>query len=128
MATGSDKIAVLGAMCSCTFGVVPCPVDVKDTARVFINGKPIVKSSDATGLNTVSFGMCSCPLNPDVQKIPPAIIIPAVCQPKIASPTWITKKTNVKVGGQFPCSMGDICMCTWGGTISILMPGQFTVS
>lgn len=128
VATGSDKIAVLGAICSCKFGATPCPVSVNDTARVFIGGRPIVRSSDAKNISTLSFGMCFCPLNPKVKKIPPAIIKPTLCQPKIVTPNWITKKMNVKVGKQFPCSTGDICMCMWGGVISISVAGQFNVS
>lgn len=122
-------ISVVGSSCKCTFGSTQIPIQVIPIDRVMICNKPAVKQFDTKQLNIPSLGMCSAPNNPLVITLFNLIIIPTVCIPKIMTPPgWITQKSNVKIGGQSPCSMCDTCMCEYGGIISILNANQHTVS
>lgn len=121
------SIAITGALCQCPFGTM-CAVNVLPITNVFISKKLCVRMPDAKALvNIPSFGMCTSPGNPSVVKIPPGIVVPTVCVPNITNTNWETKKNNVKICGQSVCTDGDTCMCSYGGVISIIMPGQFTV-
>ena len=121
-------VSVVGATCKCPFGSV-CPIVVLPTTNVFISGRQCVRMPNAQAIvNIPSFGMCNNPGNPAVIEIPPGIIIPTACIPNITNPNWLTKKFNVKVCGQPVCSDGDMCMCSYGGIITIETSGQFSVS
>lgn len=122
------SISVQGATCRCTFGTAIIPIQVIPIDGVKICNRPAVKQLDTNLFNISSFGMCSSLSNPLVITLMNTIIIPTVCVPKIVTPPgWNVSKMNIKIGGQYPCSMGDTCMCAYGGIISILNANQSTV-
>jgi len=80
-------------------------------------------------LNIMPFGMCSSAANPTVASATAAawgVLTPMPCIPATVAP-WIMGNPQVLIG-TFPALTSDSkLMCTWGGVIQILMPGQFTV-
>ena len=54
---------VNGAMCSCTFGVAPCPLMATSQQQALAVNMPVATISDVT---LATFGMCSSMANPTV--------------------------------------------------------------
>jgi hypothetical protein len=79
--------------------------------------------------NILPFGMCSSIANPMVAAATTAalgVLTPMPCIPVTVAP-WFPGSITVHINN-FPALNNSCkCMCTWGGVISILNPGQFTV-
>ena len=77
--------------------------------------------------NITSFGMCSNPANPQVAAATAAalgVLTPQPCVPAIAG-AWVGGK--VLIGGK-PClTLESTCMCSYGGKVTIVNPGQAKV-
>ena len=123
-------IAVCGALCSCSFGMAPASLIVPPKFPVLVAGLPIATIMDfAPIVNISTFGMCNTLSNPTVAAATAAalgVLTPMPCVPSIIAP-WIPTKPTCLLGGIPVVSGGDKCMCMWGGSISINMPGQFVV-
>ena len=48
------------------------------------------------------------------------------CLPNIPGP-WAPGSPTVQIGGKPALTNSSKCMCAYGGAISIMVPGQFTV-
>lgn len=122
-------IAVKNTTCACSFGTMPCLINISLPSSVLINGLPCVKCSNAVpNVNISSFGLCTCPANPAVIKTAFGII-PATCVPQIAPPQkWITTKNNMQIENEPICVTGDTCVCMYGGIIKIETSVQSSVS
>jgi len=127
-----SQLVAMGAMMMCTFGVAP------SSLVVIPKGPPV----QATGLlaatimdnlpivNIPTFGMCITPSNPAVASATTAalgVLTPMPCIPVTVAP-WAPGSPMVTIGGMPALNNTSTLMCTWGGVITITMPGQFMVS
>ena len=123
---------VSSAMIACTFGVAP------STLTVIPKGMPVKAGGQFAGTvqdfipiaNIAPFGMCITPSNPAVAAATSAamgVLTPVPCLPVTTSP-WMPGSMTVKINGANALNNTCTCMCTWGGVISVTMPGQLTVN
>jgi hypothetical protein len=74
------------------------------------------------------FGVCKSLANPAVAAATAAamgVLTPMPCVP-VTSP-WVPSTPQILVGGPPIINLGDITMCSFGGVITIVAPGQATV-
>ncbi|MDR1391293.1 MAG: DUF4280 domain-containing protein [Holosporales bacterium] len=129
-------IAVCGALCKCSCGATPSSLVVIPRSAVFACGMPVASIMDFVPMiNVISFGMCMTIANPVVASATAAAtaaalgvftFTPMPCVPSISTP-WVPTKPNVLLSTGPVVSGGDVCMCMWGGSISVTIPGQFSV-
>jgi len=117
---------VAGATVACSFGMAPAPLSVLPINMVndptpaanIMDHKPIV--------NIPSFGMCMSPANPTVAAATAAalgVLTPMPCIPATMTP-WTPGSPTVLLG-KFPAlNNTSVCMCNWGGVVSVVNPGQ----
>jgi hypothetical protein len=120
----------MGAMTQCSFGVAPSSLMVLPVNRTMCGGPPQANIMDfAPMVNVLPFGMCQSPANPMVAAATAAalgVLTPMPCIPVPAGP-WIPGSPTVLVGNMPALNNSCKLMCSWGGVISINVPGQFTV-
>lgn len=114
-------MAVAGtAMCQCTMGKVPVPLNATSSPTVLIEGKPAATIMDKNPMANISpFGMCSSPANPAVAA---AGGTPMPCTPVIAAP-WMPGQPKVLIKGKPALTNSCKCICNFGGVVSITNPG-----
>jgi Domain of unknown function (DUF4280) len=124
------QLVVAGANLQCSFGVAPSALVVLPMNRVLGVGPPAANIMDNKPmLNIPPFGMCQSPANPMVAAATAAamgVLTPMPCIPVTAAP-WVPGSPTVMLGTAPALNNSSKCMCNWGGVISILVPGQFTV-
>ena len=119
-----------GAMLKCSFGLAPgsltvLPINRIKTAMLIANimdNKPF--------MNIMPFGMCTSPANPTVAAATAAamgVLTPMPCIPVTTAP-WMPGSPTVLVAGMPALNNSSKLMCTWGGIIEVVMPGQFTIN
>ncbi|MBE9079828.1 DUF4280 domain-containing protein [Romeria aff. gracilis LEGE 07310] len=122
---------VAGAMLQCPFGVAP------STLNVIPKGPPVMAVGPLAATimdfapiaNIPPFGMCTSIANPTVASATAAalgVLTPMPCIPVIPAP-WAPGSPTVLINNFPALNNSSKCMCTWGGVISIINPGQFTV-
>jgi Domain of unknown function (DUF4280) len=120
----------MGAMMQCSFGVAPGSLIVLPTNRVMAGGPPAATIMDhAPIVNIPPFGMCNSPSNPTVAAATAAamgVLTPMPCVPATAAP-WVPGSPTVLIGNMPALNSDCKLMCTWGGVIQIVSPGEFTV-
>lgn len=120
---------VMGAMLQCSFGVAPSSLVVLPTNKV-MGMTPAANIMDNVPiLNIPPFGMCSSPANPTVAAATAAalgVLTPMPCVPATAAP-WAPGCPTVLVGNMPALESNSKCMCSWGGVIQVVTPGQFKV-
>ena len=121
----------MGALIQCSFGVAPSALVVLPTALVNTSTLPAARITDfAPFTNIPTFGMCSAPSNPTVAAATTAafgVLTPMPCVPATAAP-WAPGSPTVLIGGIPALAQTSKCMCTWGGVIQVVQPGQMTVN
>jgi len=70
--------------------------------------------------NIPNFGKCTSPTNPAVMA---AQGVPQDCIPLITSP-WKPGSLTVSVGNLSALTSDSMCMCAWGGTITVKKAAQ----
>jgi hypothetical protein len=126
------KQVVMGAMLKCSFGIAQSSLIVipKGTPTI-IEGKLAATIMDFAPIaNIPPFGMCSSPANPAVIAATAAaagVPTPAPCVPVISAP-WVPGTPIFSI--QTPPALNENCkcLCTCGGVIQIIDPGQSIVS
>jgi hypothetical protein len=117
-----------GAMLQCSFGVAPGTLNVLPVNLV-MSGTPSANIMDNKPMvNVMPFGMCNCPANPMVLAATAAalgVLTPMPCIPMTMAP-WAPGSPTVLIGNMPALQNSSKLMCSWGGVIQILMPGQFT--
>ena len=89
---------VNGAMCSCTFGVAPCPLMATSQQQALAVNMPMATISDVT---LATFGMCPSMANPTVASATAAalgVLTPMPCTP-VPAGVWAPGSPTVLVGG-----------------------------
>ena len=123
------KCVCAGASLQCSFGVAPSSLIVLPVNRV-LETTPGANIMDYIPITNIPpFGMCSAPTNPAVIATTAAalgVATPAPCIPATATP-WTPGETTVLLAGSPILTDNSKLMCTWGGSISIVVPGQPTV-
>lgn len=117
---------VMGATMMCSFGLAPSTMVVLPIKRVFAT-TPAANVADALPvLNLPPFGACTSMANPMVASATAAalgVLTPMPCVP-VPAGTWLPGSLKVILGGMPALDMKSKCMCSWGGVIQILNPGQ----
>ncbi len=119
-----------GAMLKCSFGLAPSSLMVLPINRVktimpianIMDNKPFV--------NIMPFAMCTSPANPTVAAATAAamgVLTPMPCIPVTTAP-WMPGSPTVLIGNMPSLNNSSKLMCTWGGIIEVVVPGQFTIS
>ena len=120
----------MGASMQCTFGLAPSSLIVLPKNKVFTDEMPDANIMDHVPIvNIAPFGMCTTPSNPAVAAATTAamgVLTPVPCVPATPAP-WVTGAPTVLLAN-FP-TLDDISklMCTWGGVITFVTPGEATV-
>ncbi len=124
-------ISVCGsATLQCSFGLAPgslivLPINRTKTAMPIANimdNKPLV--------NIMPFGMCTSPANPTVAAATAAamgVLTPMPCIPVTTAP-WAPGSPTVLVAGMPALNNNSKLLCSWGGIIQVVVPGQFTIN
>ena len=122
-------LACTGAMLQCSFGAAPSALSILPVNRV-LAGPPVANIMDMVPMmNVVPFGVCSSMANPEVAAATAAalgVLTPMPCIPVPAGP-WVPGVPTVLVGNMPAVDMNCKLMCSFGGVIQIVSPGQFTV-
>lgn len=125
------QAVVSTANAKCTFGTTPCVINGTSNLTVTAEGKPLCVISDAAPMaNITSCGMCTSLANPAVAAATAAamgVLTPQPCVPAVTG-SWIPNNTKVLIGGQPALTLGASCVCSYGGKIGIVNPGQVKVS
>ncbi len=114
------------AQIKCSFGVAPSALIVIPSSMVMVNNMPAATIMDFNPMaNIPPFGMCMTITNPAVAAATSAalgVFTPAPCIPVTAP--WVPGSPTVLISNKPALSSTATCMCTWGGVITVLMPGQ----
>lgn len=120
-----------GAILDCCFGLAPSELIVLPENRVLTSPGSIANIMDhIPELNIPSFGMCCSPTNPEFAAATAAAMgvpTPVPCIPIIEEP-WLPVAPTVMVGDAPILGNESMVMCVWAGVITIIEPGQFTIS
>jgi hypothetical protein len=116
-----------GATLQCTFGLAPGTLTVLPTNMVNAKNVPAATTMDFKPMvNIMPFGACQSLANPTVASATSAamgVLTPMPCIPNTTSP-WTPGSMKVKIKNQSALTASDKCMCTWGGSISVVNPGS----
>ncbi len=118
---------VNGATLMCSMGVAPSSLVVLPTNKTLSSNQPAATIMDHIPMtNIMPFGMCMSPANPQVAAATTAasgVLTPQPCIPATVAP-WIAGTPTVLLGNM-PClDNTHTCMCMWGGTVTVSVPGQ----
>ena len=121
----------MGAQMMCSFGMAPSALVVLPVNRVNTNMVPDANIMDHIPMtNIMPFGMCITPSNPAVAAATAAafgVLTPMPCVPVTPAP-WVMGAPNVLLGNQPTLDNVSQLMCNWGGVITFVTPGEFTVN
>jgi hypothetical protein len=124
------------AICACTGANMVCPLGLgASTLIVTSNTKVLTPAPAATIMdhnpivNIPPFGMCTSIANPTVASATAAalgVLTPMPCIPNTPAP-WAPGSPKVLLGGYPALTNTSQLVCMYGGTISIISPGQTKV-
>ena len=118
-------LMVSNALMACTFGAAPAKLTVLPNPQVLVEGQPAAVIADIKAVaNVAPFGMCSSLANPAVASATTAaqgVLTPQPCTPQLTP--WAPGIPLVLVGGQPAVNVSCKSVCSFGGAISITMPG-----
>jgi hypothetical protein len=80
-------------------------------------------------VNIMPFGMCMSPANPTVAAATAAalgVLTPMPCIPATSTP-WVVGAPTVLLGNFPTLDNVSQLICNWGGLITFVTPGEFTV-
>lgn len=119
----------MGATLKCSFGAAPSQLIVLPQNRV-LTATPDANIMDNKPLvNILPFGMCSSPANPAVASATAAalgVLTPMPCVPVTPAP-WVAGSPTVLIANLPALNNTSTLMCTWGGVIQVVNPGETTV-
>lgn len=116
-----------GAQIMCSFGMAPSTLMVLPDHQTFTSGAPWATIMDYKPLlNILPFAMCLSLANPAVAAATAAalgVLTPQPCVPVTASP-WIPGIPTVMIGHLPALNDSSTCLCSFGGVIRPVFPGQ----
>jgi hypothetical protein len=119
-----------GTMLNCSFGAAPSAITVLPANKTLAVGPPAANIMDSKPLvNIMPFGMCMSLANPTVAAATAAalgVLTPMPCVPATAAP-WAPGCPTVLIANMPALNDSSKCMCSYGGVIGVMTPGQFTV-
>lgn len=119
----------MGATLQCSFGLAPSSLVVLPVNRTLTSNVPAANIMDHIPMtNIMPFGMCTCPANPAVAAATTAalgVLTPMPCVPVTPAP-WVPGAPTVLIANMPALDNTSKLMCTWGGVIQIVVPGQMT--
>jgi hypothetical protein len=126
------QIVVNGAQMQCSMGTAPSSLVVVPKGQPNQAGGQFAASimDNIPMTNIPPFLMCTTLTNPQVAAATSAaqgVLTPQPCIPVIPAP-WAPGAPTVAVGGNPALTSDSKCVCQWAGQISIINPGQMTVS
>lgn len=114
----------------CSFGLAPSVFTVLPVNRTMASSQPAATIMDQKPfMNIPPFGMCTSMANPTVMAATIAAfgaLTPMPCTPVVPAP-WMPGSPTVTIGGVPALTNSSQCVCAYGGAITIMAPGQFTV-
>src|ERR1700679_748459 len=120
----------MGDMMMCTMGVAPSSLVVLPTNMVFTSEMPDANIMDNIPMvNIMPFGVCMSPANPMVAAATAAamgVLTPMPCIPATVAP-WVPGAPTVMLADMPTLDNTSTLMCMWGGVITFVDPGEFTV-
>src|SRR5580658_5728622 len=120
----------MGAMMMCSFGMAPSSLVVLPTNQMITSDMPAANIMDMVPMeNIMPFGMCMSPANPEVAAATAAalgVLTPMPCIPNTPAP-WVPGAPTVLLGNMPTLDNTSQLMCIWGGVITFVTPGEFTV-
>jgi len=120
----------MGAPLKCSYGNMPSPLMVIPRTLETSGGPPGASILDSMPFaNILPFGMCVSLQNPLVELLTGlamGTLTPAPCLPLTVAP-WVPGSPTVLLGGVPALNKESKLLCAWGGMISIVEPGEFTV-
>jgi hypothetical protein len=120
----------MGATMMCSFGVAPASLIVIPSTTMLTPAVPSANTSHfAPVVNVPPFGMCTSAANPTVAAATAAalgVLTPMPCVPATAAP-WMPGVATVLNGSMPIVNNSCTLLCSWGGSISVLSPGQTKV-
>jgi hypothetical protein len=126
----AKPLVCAGAQLLCSFGAAPCALAVTSNATVTTSSMPVATIVDsAPVINIPTFGMCASMTNPQVAAATTAalgVLTPMPCVP-VTTP-WVPGSPTELIGGKPALTFDSTCMCSYGGKISIINPGQVTTT
>ncbi|WP_300671498.1 DUF4280 domain-containing protein [Desulfoluna sp.] len=118
-----------GAMLQCSFGLAPSTLMVLPLNKVF-QTLPVANIMDNKPfVNILPFGMCTSLANPAVASATAAalgVLVPMPCTPMTVAP-WSPGSVTVLVGNLPVIDQTSKLICTFGGCIQVISPGQAAV-
>lgn len=121
----------MGATMQCSFGMAPSSLVVLPQNRVMTQEVPDANIMDHVPLvNIMPFGACMSIANPAVAAATSAalgVLTPMPCIPVTPAP-WAPGAPTVLLANFPALDNVSKLMCTWGGVIQFVTPGEFTVN
>ena len=118
-----------GAILQCSFGVAPSTLVVLPINRMLTSSQPAANIMDHIPMvNIMPFGMCTSLANPMVASATAAamgVLTPMPCVPVTPTP-WTPGSPTVVLGAVPALDDPSVLMCTWGGVITVVFPGEVT--
>lgn len=119
----------MGASMMCSFGAAPSTLVVLPTNKVLATTPAANIMDNKPMLNIPPFGVCMSIANPTVAAATAAalgVLTPMPCVPVPAAP-WIVGSPTILIGNMPTLDNNSKLMCSWGGVIQFVTPGQFKV-
>lgn len=118
-----------GALLSCSFGIMPAPMNVLPDAKVLSSMFAATIMDNKPIANITPFGMCSSMSNPMVIAATAAalgVLTPMPCLPVIPAP-WAPGCPTILIGGKPALSDSSKLTCAWGGIIGVNFAGTVNI-
>jgi uncharacterized Zn-binding protein involved in type VI secretion len=110
--------------------MAPTPL-IATPGTVMVEGRPVADiTATAAGMNVTPFALCKTLSNPAVAAATAAALgtlTPMPCVPVVVGP-WTPTVPTVLIAGKPVLTMGSMCMCAYGGQITITSAGSATTT
>lgn len=120
---------VSGATCLCTFGTAPGTLNATSQAMVTVAGMPAATIQDVAPMSNISpCGLCTTLSNPATAAATAAALGVLTPQPCVPAPVGVWLGGQAPLIGGIPGLASDMKLtCAFGGSLSIVYPGQTKV-
>ena len=122
-------LVVSNALCQCSFGVAPSPLEVLPLTMTTGCAQPAANISAAIPFaNIKPFALCTTPKNPAVAAATTeamGVLTPVPCTP--VTTQWTPGCPTVTLAGMPALDQESTANCQFGGVILLTFPGEVTV-